>query len=255
MHRCNRLGILLIMATSTQCVFGATLIELTAGDGDQQKMWLEGHKMRVEVNAQPSYILMDTKNRKLYTVNTKEREAMDMSSIIGKNKGKKTQTTGQKASLVKKGKGPTIAGYSTVHYELLLGSHKCSDEYLSRKALADIATPEVFDALSQMSAATPMATEMMDPCDAASITLSSSYKRLGYPLRTLGADGKLEMEVKRIVKNAPAPPGGFTIPKGYKVTNFEQVMQRDMPQNMPEGMDPADMERMMQEMMKQREAQ
>ncbi len=232
----------------------ATLIETQDGEGMRQSMWIDGPRMRVEQTGASEYMLIDHQREKMYVVNPEANEVLDMSSMLaGKNSGAAPKI---QAELKHKGGGPSIAGYPTEHYELIVNGQKCSDEYLSREALADTGAADLFDAMAKMTAGETVgaAAMMMDPCDLADLTLTDAYRERGMPMRVMDDDGMLNTEVVRIDKNAGTPQGGFDVPSGYEVVDFQQMMQQAMPPGampgMPEGVTPEQMQQMMQEMMK-----
>ncbi len=253
MYRATLCMNVLLFAVSAP-VFGATLLEMKDGEGGNQKMWIDGERMRIQDSSEPGYMLMHVKEKKMYVVDAEERQVLDMSGVFANRRGGGPQAAKLDVALVKQGKGPKIAGYDTMHYALTVNGEKCSDEYLSGKALSDIAATDAFEALSELAPEGPMGMAQLGPCEAADFQLTEIYKQHGYPLRIVRADGSLESEVTSVVKNAAAPEGGFSLPADYPVVTFGQMMRQAMPPSViPEGVDPAQMEHMMQEMMKRME--
>ncbi len=243
---------LVLLALSGRA-FAVTLVEMKDDEGGTQKMWIDGQQMRIQHSSEPGYMLMHLTERRLYMVDPDERQVLDMSEALAAHRGGR-QSAELDVAFVKRGEGPMIAGYETSHYEMTVNGQKCSDEYLSRRALSDIAAMDAFDALANMAPDGPMGMAQMDPCDAADFQLTDIYQQHGFPLRVVRADGTLETEVTRVTKNAPVPVGGFSLPAEFRVIGFGQMMREAMPKGgMPEGVDPAQMERMMQEMMKRME--
>ena len=238
----------------------ATLIESKDKEGGIQKMWIQGSKMRMDFSHEKGYSLFDAKARKMYVVNPNEKTIMDVSWTL-----EETKTSGKskyKIKFTKKGSGPSIAGYATNHFEFFVNDNKCKDEFLSLKALNDIEAHEIFDAMPKQG---PMDLEgmppgMISPCDAVAASLGEQYKKYGFPLRIIDKTGTVDSEVTRISKNSPPPRGGFDPPSGYTVRKMGDMnkMMREMPQKgdsmpeMPKDFDPEKMQKMMQEMMKQR---
>lgn len=235
----------------------ATLIESTDGKGTTQKMWLEGNKARVDTSGEKSYMLLDAQANKMFVVDREERSVLDMSSYLGKEPGP-DEGRNYAVTVTKKGGGPKIAGYPTVHYELLVDRKKCSDEYLSEAAMKDVQSNLIFETMSKMGAEQMegIPSGMLDPCDRADAAYGEIYSRKGLPLRSVNRDGSLDYEVTKISKNAATPPGGFEVPSGYTVKDMKKMMEKAMPgmppmTGMPEDVTPEQMQEMMQEMMKQ----
>ena len=238
--------------------FAVTLIVSQTGEGELQQMWIDGSRMRVDMSEQASYILIDAKEKKMYVVDTVEKSVMDMSSNINRSSDKATTKGKYKVTFESRGKGPEIAGYATQHYAFLVNGKKCSDEYLSEKALSHMKANDFFEAMSDLGSMEmeDMPPGMIDPCMAVDAMSADSYKKAGFPLKIVNVDGATEHEVLEIDKNASSPEGGFDVPSGYPVQSLDEMMQesmRDIPQmeNMPEDFDPKEMQKMMEELMKQ----
>jgi hypothetical protein len=251
----------------------AILIESKDSQGTITKMWLEGSSMRVDFDNQSSYMLFDVKKKKMYAVDPEKREAMDMSHLFNEDNKNVYGQPEYIISFDKQGKGPYIAGYDTVHYQSTVNGKKCTEEYLSKKAFDDIASLEVFEALSKMAQSAQSGMSMMgmgtqDPCDSAHASAIELYQKHGYPLKLVKKDGSLDSEVIKILLSVAKPKKDFQVPDGYQVTNLEQMMNEQMkympqggdPQAIPqrEGMgnqemDPAEIQRMLKEMMKNME--
>lgn len=189
---------------------------------------------------------------------------MDMSGFLAENTAPGAAVAVD-VKLVRKGAGPAIAGYPTDHYVVTANGKRCGEEFLSNKAMDDLkATAVASERFWQFGeeSASGMGGARSDPCDLAGSQLGRSYRSSGIPLRVLGADGSLDMEVTRIVKNAAPPPGGFALPSGYAVIDMQQQMQdamRQMQQMVPpQGMSEPDAEALrraleqMQEQMQKR---
>jgi hypothetical protein len=249
---------LIIAAAAVSRSYGATVIESRDGQGENQKIWIEGSKMRVESGSELSYMLLDADQKTMYVVDTKEKTVMDMSSILqGKSAPGKVKPS---VTMQSRGKGPVIAGYATQHYQFLVNGTKCTDEYLSVQAMQDVESAEIFATMEQLG---EMGMEVgamanMDPCETVGLALQDIYGQYGFPLRIVDRYGSLDTEVLKIDTHATLPSGGFELPAGYPVKRFDEMMQQNMRdmempsmQDMPQDFDPAEFERRMQEMMKQ----
>lgn len=250
---------------------GATLIESKDGQGAVTKMWVEGSAMRIDIGNQSSYLLFDVENKKMYTVDPAKREAMDMSHLFNDDNKSIPDKPGNNIQFDKQGKGPDIAGYSTVHYQSSVNGMKCTEEYLSKKAFDDIDSLEVFEALSKMTESAEMEVGMMmaqDPCDSAHASSIKLYQKYGYPLKLMKNDGSVSSEVMKISLKVAKPQKDFQVPDGYQIVDLGQMISEQMkympqgnnPQGMPQmkGMgsqevDPAEIQRMLEQMMKNME--
>jgi len=248
---------------------GATLVESKDDQGMVMKMWLDGSVMRIDIGNEPTYMLFDVKKKKMYAVDPAKREAMDMSNLFNEDN---RNTTGQPAHTIqfeKQGKGPVIAGYDTVHYQATVNGMKCSDEYLSKKAFNDIGSLEIFEALSTMAESASMGMDMgmetPDPCESVQANAMEIYEKHGYPLKMVENDGSIDSEVIKISLKVAKPQKDFQVPDGYQIIDLGQMMNEQMkympqggnPRGMPQmngrdsqEMDPAEMQRMLEQMMK-----
>ena len=239
----------------------ATLVETKSDGGLTHRMWIEGARLRAEQTGEPGYVLIDAKQRSMVLVNTQEKEVVEMSGFLREGGGKPPSVS---VKLNAKGAGPKVAGYATTHYEVLANGKKCSDEFLSKDALkaVDSSVLEAFDTFSGMGDMGPMMEQMIkqNPCLAAEAQLGAEYRKLGYPLKVIDADGRTTDEVTAIVEKAPLPAGGFDIPKGYRTVDAKKQMEEAM-SNVPampqgqQGMDPEAMQRMLEQLQKQMQGQ
>lgn len=234
--------------------YGAVAIDTKDDEGLNQTLWLENGKMRVDSGEEEGYMLFNAKTNTMYIVDPEEKKVMDMSSFLTKSSAGKNRF---KMKVKKRGKGPVIAGYSTSHYAFFANGKKCTDEYLSKKALNDVGSTTIFDALSKLGQMEGLPSESVDPCDSVDGSSGDLYKKYGFPLRIVNDDGSLDLEVIKISKKRKMPKGGFDLPAGYAVEDVGNIMQKamqNMPsmKEMPRDIDPEVMERMMKEMMKQR---
>jgi len=255
------LGLAAAVAMST--VSAATLLESKDSKGMVQSIYFEGAKMRAQERGAKEYMLFDMAKQKMYAVNPGDRQVVDLSGFLAQRSGKSGSARKVAAKLSRKGAGPTVAGYATEHYVVTANGKKCADEYLSKKAMADLkATMTASERFWQLGEdyQPGMGGAMSDPCDLVDTQIGKSYKKYGLPLRVVEADGSLSMEITRISKNAALPPGGFSVPAGYAVVDAHKQMQDAMREAQKPtsssgkdgmGMSPDALRRGMEEMMKQ----
>lgn len=237
-----------LVALNAMAVWAVTLVESSDSDGAVQEVYFEGANMRAQERGGTEYMLFDMANRKMYAVNPKEREVIDLSGFLAQRSAKSRSTAKVDAKLTRKGAGPTVAGYATEHYVSTASGRKCADEYLSKKAMDDLRatmlSSERFWELGK-EFDSGMTGAAFDPCDLAEAQLGKSYQEYGLPLRVVDADGSVSVEVTRIVKNAALPAGGFSLPKGYAVVDMSKKMgeaMREAAKTMPpQGMGDKDM--------------
>lgn len=238
--------------------FAATLVEIRDNQGEIQRLWIEGSALRIDPAGGQGYMLFDEKSRNLLVIDHERGVVMDMTSLLAakQNENRKAQFV---AKALQKGSGPTIAGYSTIHFEVSVNDTKCSDEYLSQKALDDVRFFKPVAAMADIVGLTVNADSQKtaNPCDSAPFILGNTYQKNGFPMKVATIDGSLDSEVLRIAGNVKLPPGGFPPPAGYPVLQVNQAMW-DAMQNMPAmdlttapgGIGGAEVEEMMEEVFK-----
>jgi len=107
-----------------------------------------------------------------------------------------------------------------------------------------------------------------DPCDSIEVKAMDFYQKYGFPLKMVEKEGKVNSEVTRISLNVAKPKKDFQVPDGYQVVDLGKMIndqmkymqQGDSPQAMPQmrgmdnqQMDPAEVQRMLEQMMKDME--
>jgi hypothetical protein len=208
-------------------ISAATLIE--ERDSETSTItYIEGGKMRAVSPGEEGYVLVDLLGRTMFTVSPAEKQAIDMSTLVyGQTGGEEpVNKRSVKSGLEKVGSGPEIAGYPTAHYVLTANGRKCGEYFTSIKAFEDSGWAELWTDVSQSMKDMDVSDQDADDCDIAEAEAVDPGE-IGWPLRTLGADGLIS-EVVRIERNATVPPGGFDIPPGYSVISMEEMMSRGM---------------------------
>jgi len=221
------------MTLAAMPVYSGTLIESIDQEGEAVTTRFEGGMMRADMPQPGSYMIFDLKKEKAYVVDESEHMVMDLSAQMwGRNADMAGGTADRpEARLVKQGKGPTIAGYPTVHYKVMVGDTFCGDEYLSSRAMSEANMQEFGEAMSRMAQqqaqmAGDMGGMMQDPCVSADRSLYEAYLKHGMPLRSVNKDGAVDNEVKRIQTDASISADYFKLPKGYPVMTMDEMMQQ-----------------------------
>ncbi len=223
-----------------------TVIQQRNPDGTVTTTSIKGDWARMEDSSSAEYQLWNLKTGEMNIVMPEDKTIM----VFDLRSKKKTKSRPIEAKLEKLGKGPKIAGYGTTEYRLKAGNRNCGKEFISataarspdiRKLVANLATLSNLDELmpGPMGA---MAQSMQDPCEAAAISLGDQLPKLGMPLKSTDADGKVEMEITSIDTKAKLDRKHFQLPADYKRTTMKEMMgdaMREMQQMMqqmhPEG--------------------
>ena len=217
-------------------VLSGTLVEILDEQGHISKISYQGDMARMETPGEPGYALMNTKKRKMYIVNLEERTVMEMGDLKNMSFPGVVPGGGSKPSVkfTKKGGGPKILGYETIHYHVSANGQACQDEYLAPALIKDKQLSQIFDTMSKMSSdmdPSAMIAAGGDICDLVDLQGVKTYMKSGFPLRTV-KNGKTTNEVTKIKRNEKFPADIFELPKGYKIVNMQQMMQQMQQQMM-----------------------
>lgn len=215
-----------------------TVIESVDAKLNEIRVSIGSDGARIERGDSPVQVLIDYKAQSIHAVDTSRRYAMDMSSPAPARHEHGdfdfASVPPPAVRMERMGAGPTIAGYETVHYRVLVEGRRCFDEYLAPAALDDDGIRQF---IKVMAAGTNDAehrvlVQLTDPerlCDAVTDLIDDHYPRLGIPLRTLDARGHEVHRVTRIDTTASHDAAMFRIPDGYEILTRAQVMEREAP--------------------------
>ncbi|NOY66401.1 MAG: hypothetical protein GXP13_03205 [Gammaproteobacteria bacterium] len=245
--------ITLVILSIPLASFSATLIEHEDPE-NSSRIWIDGSNIRIEMDRNGQYMLVDAKRNTVFIVEPAKRELIDMSEMVQQSKN----THGLKVKVDYVGKGPVIAGYSTKKYKLSVNGKQCELSLVSRQALKDTRIGGLMEKMDSMKF-NPMADQYLSDCERADGLFSVKMKNLGMPLATIDQGGVLRDKVKRITKNATLPEGGFKIPSGFRRVTMQQKMRESFNANMPMGPGgipgganiPSEMKHMIEDMQKQ----
>jgi len=135
-----------------------------------------------------------------------------------------------KAELVNKGRGPDIAGYPTVKYQVKANGKVCSAIYFSQKA-AEVPYLKAFiKAMFQMSKSRKPKLKgiPLPPCIKAHEQLEAKLMKLGVPMKTVLKGGKrgerVRDKITSIRTGVDIPDDTFSLP-GYKTMSEQEAME------------------------------
>lgn len=278
-------------STSVLATVGATLIcsQLWAATEIQQKgvaisapktanaqaqtstILLDASHARMEVGSAEQYMLFDFTQQKMTMVNAQQKQAIDMSSLpkMPENLPKppaQADAAPVKVELVKVGKGPEIAGFSTEHYQVKADGKVCSNEFISAEAMNIEYVENFMQSMHKMAAERRKNMKNMpffkqDPCAKAAEQSAGDMLKHGMLMRSQDSNGQLRNEIVSIKTDVAAKAEDFTVPADFEVMTPQQMMQRAMQnrgrqgqggQNAPQ-ISPEMREKMQQEMMKRME--
>lgn len=224
--------------------WAATVVEQRGMQGNVQKIIINMPTARIESSRPTQYMLVNMQEKKMYMVDSEHKRILvvDMAATAPTNPPPQAPTppVTVEARLDKKGDGPEIAGYATVHYQTLANNMVCSNEYLSADALKIESIKTFLLAMEDLASARKkmlraMATpQQQDPCAQAYDKLQSEYKAIGVPLKTTDKEGKVINEIASIQVDVTVAADLFVLPKEYKLTT-EEEMRKEFMQKMEEA--------------------
>lgn len=246
--------ILVLLLGCAPPIFADTVIKQRSADADNTTTRIQGDWVRMDQSTQPEFQLWNLKTGEMHIVDPGKRTIMTLNLRKGKSKRKQRPI---KATVKKLAKGPKIAGYATIEYQLSANGKTCGKEFVSPAAAK---SPDVhklvsnFAELGNLDEMMPgplgaAAQAMMDPCDQASLSFGDQLPQLGMPLKSIDASGAIETEVTSIDPHAKLDKKLFVLPADYKRTSLEEEMGNAMKgmQQMMQNV-PPEMQQMMQQM-------
>ena len=207
----------------------ATLVEIQHRKGPS-KIYTEKAKGRMELPGKDQYLIIEREQKQLYLVKPAKQEVLDLSFFMGQL-GNPSKEQAKGAALIRKGPGPTIAGYETERFDYAPNNVLCGSVFVSKAALKDADMESLFALLQQAAAKLHTFSQLFkakknDPCQDAEQLVAADIAGLGLPMRILDKDGAPWSEVTAIKKDAELPPDAFVYPKSYKVKDVVRIRER-----------------------------
>ncbi|MCW8935397.1 MAG: DUF4412 domain-containing protein [Gammaproteobacteria bacterium] len=256
---------LLIANFITNSLNAAVLIQTRDADNELSSIYISDSKARIEMPDNEGYIVMDVAKNTMNAVIHKQRTILDMSEFLLQNDNPSAPKKYVDTYTKSMGLGPTIVGYETEEYALYANDNYCSSLYVSVEAMRDMGIKKFVNAFANMernmeakiSAMTGMSTDAFtDPCDEAERKASLRLREIGFPLKSIDKNKRLESVVTKINKKARLPKNAFMVPADYTVTDPSKIMNEAMQKMQPQmkemmnNMTP-EMQKMMQQQMQQ----
>jgi hypothetical protein len=237
----------------------AVVIETTTSNpqgSQKQKVIIDDKNARIEAGTDnQQFMLVSFSDKKSYMVNTKQKQALDMTPPAAppadflkqlQQQQPQNNVPDAKVELVKKGDGPEIAGYPTTHYQIVANGTVCSNEFLADKALQNPQIKAFADYMRSMKedrkkAMGDFAPKASEPCVQAAEKLGDQVMKLGLSMRSTDQENKVRQEVLSIKADEKVDAVQFKVPEGFEIMTPQQMFQRAMQQGMG-GMPPAGMD-------------
>lgn len=234
-----RAAALAIAAACLPAISNADILISSVDAGDTPtRVLIADDIARIDAGGNSVYMLIDLRQGKMYAVDDGGKYAMDMGSpmpVRPEHGELNTATVPQPAIRFEhRGEGPVIAGFATAHYRISVDGRHCYDEFLAPAALQQ---PQIRRFIETMSEASHnderrVLMQLTDParlCEAAEDMIDDNYARIGIPLRTQDALGRVIHRVTAIDLHAPHDPVALRVPEGYDILTRAELMARTTP--------------------------
>jgi len=226
MSKSSRLMCFLLALIWGPSAFSATKITSVNRLKHTLEVVIENDMARFNGGQKYHYQLINLKTQKTYTVNIQQGTAIDTSIPGTVPISKKVKIP--KIKLKKIGKGPKIASYPTLHYQLLANDKVCENLFVSPKAakLSDVQT--MVKVMGEMANASKgaMLSAGGTPCRIANALIFERFADIGVLMKSVNTEGKISMQIKRIEVDVLVDENYFKIPKGVEVMNMQEMMDR-----------------------------
>lgn len=221
------------------------VIESSSADSGAGRVMIAGDKARIESGDGHTYMLLDLGRRQVLVVNTREGYAMDLTSPLPRHsRHAELATSGGKQPDVRlepSGAGPSIAGFPTTRYRVMVDDTHCRDEFLAAGPLEERAIRRFITTMAAASSNEQrmfliLLTDEGRECEAAEDLVDDHYADLGIPMRSVTVDGELLHEITRIRFDATPPADALELPDDIPVLTRSQVRERHQGAPDPEAL-------------------
>lgn len=268
MNKLTIIVTLIISSVITSICHAGVLIQTRDAQNKVTTIRIEGNRARIDMQRNDGYVVIDVAQKIMNVVSHHDRTIIDLSEFL-QNTAASTAPTKYIDTYTKTmGLGPRVLGYETEQYALYANNNYCGSLFVSVNAIRDTGVNKFIDAFAnmernmdaKMAALTGMnINDTVEPCEEAKRKAILRARNMGFPLKSIDRNKRLDSEVIKINKNVNIPANTFGIPANYKMATPSSMMngamkdmQRAQPQmrEMMKNMTP-EMRRMMQQQMQQ----
>jgi len=189
-------------------------------------IWSNGSSLHVKSDNEPGYILVNTSQRQLFTINDNDRQVINLSDKI-KQAPVIPEMEGVSIEYIRHGAGPIMQGLDTELYLLKVNGEICRSEYLTNidTELVDVLSGLELMTEYRISTAFASMPAQLDLCFVAEHLSYQRYRKHGFPMKSENQFGKTEFELLSINRDIPSPSNKFALPEGYSVISYEEMME------------------------------
>jgi len=190
----------------------AVKIEIT-NDSNEETIWANDTELHVKNMSSPVYTLINTTQRKLYTVDLDQKVIIDLSEKI-KEKLSISEVNDISIEFVHHGAGPVMLGFDTDLYLLKVNGEICRTEYLSQSAKELNVFIAGLELMTEYRISTTFSNlpSDLDLCFVADHLSFQRYSQYGFPMKSSDQYGKVTFELLSINTASSNPPGNFKVP-------------------------------------------
>jgi hypothetical protein len=215
--------------------WAATVVERCNGFQQVETVTITQDNARMNGHNPKFYTVIASAKGKVYQVDAKNKRVvkMDISGTAPKPPQEiPTPPWGAsaKAKLIRKGSGPKIADYPTVHYQIKALGRACFDNYFSQDVTKVAHIKEFLETWSQLSNARKIKGMYFHPCQQARDELESQLMTLGVPMKIVIKKGKrgdkVRHQILSIKTDVEIGNNFFKLPKGYEEISEAEMREK-----------------------------
>ena len=198
-------------------------IEYKGVTGATSTMFSNGHKVRINRDQIPGYVLFDGETEEFFIVDTRTGEVIKTTyhEIPGVAPDEKLNV-----SLKTRGSGGKIAGYSTGRFDLISSGLYCGTLNGSSKLIENPEMKSMLQAMQSMHKLSGMrmakAAGELSECQQASSQMTNLIGESGFVVRYIDDQGKLIFEVLSVKFDEKVETNYYQVPPGMKVVDMNQ---------------------------------
>ncbi|MBT5229300.1 MAG: hypothetical protein HOM11_03375 [Methylococcales bacterium] len=216
-------SLLLTFSIASECL-AATKIVTTNERKQQLDVVIEKGMARFNGGGN-QYQLINLTTKKIYNVNLGQGVILDASIPPG---GHKTEAKIPEIEFKKLGKGPEIAGFTTIQYQVYANRVLCETLFLSKQASSKIPAMKKFITVMGDIAKSGRGsmTKGASACRIAKTEIFDHFAKHGTLMKSVSSRGKVSFEVVKVEKDVLVDKDYFELPKSLKVTTMKELMEQ-----------------------------
>ena len=207
-----------------------------------------GHKVRINGAQMSGYVLVDSASGEFFMVDPKRKEIIRATPV-----GIATDEEDERLSisLMPRGAGDEIAGYSTGRFDLISNGIQCGRVNGSSELVKNRDLQYMFEAMQGMhkmmrSLMAGMAG-LLTECQRATSRLSDLVDTAGFVMRVVDDKGKLLFEVLSVDSSIELGDDYYALPEGMTVVNMNEKVEQALQKGQQIIQQAPDMNQMMQQ--------